>query len=120
MHPHLSRHHIVHAVSVQHLHMLEQLIVRTGLGGISSRTLLLPVLGLARGLEEQTRALSLLDGVTQVSSVCRVAVVLDILSRRGVGQSVLVFFAELLQQHGHGFLLSGIACSGGLEGREDG
>lgn len=43
---------------------LEEPVLGTGLRGLSPCSLTLPVLGLARSLEEQTWALTLLDQVT--------------------------------------------------------
>lgn len=85
--------------------MLEQPIIRTRLGCILPCTLPLPILCLTRRLEEQTRALALLHHVRQIAPMRWITVVLDILSRRGIRQSVLVLVADLLHHGSHGLAL---------------
>jgi hypothetical protein len=108
----------IHALLL-HIHTsLEQPIISTSLCGIPPRTLLLPVLRLTRRLEEQTRALSLLDHVSEIAPVRRVAVVLDVLPARGIRQSVFVFRANGLHDGYHGVFLRFVGS--GLQRGEDG
>ena len=97
---------------------LEQLVVRTGLGRVSPRALLLPVLCLAWRLEEQRRALAIFHRVVQVPSMRWIAVVLDVLSCRRIRQPVFVFRPDLLHDSNHSLLL--LFFGGRLERSDDG
>jgi hypothetical protein len=97
---------------------LKQLVVGTGLCGVAPGALLLPVLCLAGNLEEQTGALALLDRVAEVAAVRGVAVVLNVLSARGVGQPEAVLLRDVLHDVANGLL--GLGGRGGQRGQDRG
>jgi hypothetical protein len=97
---------------------LKQLVVGTGLCGVAPGALLLPVLCLAGNLEEQTGALALLDRVAEVAAVRGVAVVLNVLSARGVGQPEAVLLRDVLHDVANGLL--GLGGRGGQGGQDRG
>lgn len=84
---------------------LEESIFSTGLRGLPSGDLLLPILGLAGRFEEQTRALALFDRVRQIAPVRGVSVVLDVLPARRVRQPVLVLLGDFGHDGAQGLVL---------------
>jgi|SRR5690242_456230 len=98
---------------------LKQPVLRRSLRGIPLRSRLLAVPCLPWGLEEQTRALALLERMREVASVRRVAVVLDVLSARGVRETVPVLCAEVAHDGAEGLFAGGVV-GGRSQGAEDG